>query len=941
VQTRNRSNIKRSALTSALLATLVAPGIAFAQEASDTQPSASSASSNTTELDKVTVTGSRIKRTEVEGPAPVVVVTAQDIEKQGFNTVYDALNTLSQFTGSVQNELSAGSFTQNASFLNLRGLGPGYQLVLINGRRAADYPLPYGGQSNAVNMANIPAAAIERIEILSGGASAIYGSDAVAGVVNVILKTNFEGDLITLRGGTTTRGGGDSGRLQWIGGKAGDKWSVTYAFEALEREAIYASQRSFMDSYRDDPSVDPADATAVEGVRFTVNRGTGAIREWPAAGGLNEICGRFSDFETFKSSPAAPAPNLCGYFGYPATQSIRNSDSSYSGYAYATYDFDSGMQAWAQGNYSYSKAKLSSATRFIQSGGSLGIGNFYDPQFGGTVGNILRIFTPSEVGNVGAQNNYVEKSMDLAVGLRGTFNDRFDWDATLSHARYNVDDDFNWPVASKVRDFFFGQRLGTHTNGLPIYRLNVDRLLNPLTPEQVAQFNDNYQSSADSQASQATFTFSGDLFELPAGPLAMAAVLEAAQQKYDISPDYRMEQDYTGNGGPMGRTATGGGGERNRYAAGLEFSVPIFSSLKANLAGRFDKYDDASSVDGASTWMAGLEWRPFDSLLLRGSHSTSFRAPDMHYIFARPSGFFLNGALDEYRCRRDGLNPLSNTDCGAGNTYTYSIEGVREGNRNLQEETGKSTTVGFVWDVVDQMSISVDYYQIELKGAVKDISYGYLMRNEADCRLGKTRDGSPVDGTSAACNYFRSLVGREGIDAVTGADERVVDYRSVPFNQASQKTSGIDATWKYKIDTDRWGDFDLSASWTHVLKLEDQEFPGSGTRNVRDHKQFFNFRSRVNWAASWNRDDWAASLYGYRWGSLPNWEETGRIGSYVIWNANVQKKLTNKATLGLYVNNVFDTLAPSDDSYNSYPFFWRAYSPIGREVFVQFEYKLN
>lgn len=461
--------------------------------------------------------------------------------------------------------------------------------------------------------------------------------------------------------------------------------------------------------------------------------------------------------------------------------------------------------------------------------------------------------------------------------------------------------------------------------------MNVDRLLNPLSPEDVAAFSDNFSNTSSSQASQATFGVSGDLFELPAGPLAMAGVLEAAQQKYDVSPDARMAQDYTGTGGPLGRTATGGGGDRNRYAVGLEFSIPIVSTLKANLAGRYDKYDDASSVDGAATWMAGLEYRPFESLLLRGSHATSFRAPDMHYIFAEPSGFFLNGALDEYRCRRDGLDPLSNTDCGSGTDYTYSIQGDRQGNRNLKEETGKSTTVGFVWDVMDQMSLSVDYYNIELKGAVKDISFGYLMRNEADCRLGQTRDGQPVDGTSAACDYFRSLVGRDGINPTTGEDEYVIDYHSVPFNQANQKTSGLDVAWKYKIDTDRWGDFDLGLNWTHVLKLEDQEFPGSGTRNVRDHKQFFNFRSRINWTASWERDDWATTVYGYRWGSLPNWAETGRIGSYVVWNANIQKKVTNKATIGLFVNNVFDEMSPKDDTYNTYPFFFYNYSPIGRE----------
>src|SRR5690606_9802343 len=268
-----RRRVQRDLLASAILATL-AFGISPAVLAQDAQEEdASTTAQPATNLDKVTVTGSRIKRVDIEGPTPVTVVTAEDIQAQGFNTVYEALNTLTQNDiGRLQNELTAGSFTQGAQFVSLRGLGPSYQLVLINGRRVADYPHPYNGQSNAINVGSIPAAAVERIEVLTGGASAIYGSDAVAGVINIILKTNYEGDLVTLRGGTTTEGGGDSGRVQWVGGKTGERWGVNYAFEYLHRDTIWASQRDFMDSYRDDPSVDPNGfVPAVEGIRLTIH----------------------------------------------------------------------------------------------------------------------------------------------------------------------------------------------------------------------------------------------------------------------------------------------------------------------------------------------------------------------------------------------------------------------------------------------------------------------------------------------------------------------------------------------------------------------------------------------------------------------------------------------------------------------------------------------
>ena len=267
--------LKRSRLSAALITALMVPFAASAVAQETGSPTQQPAQSTSTTLDKVTVTGSRIKKAEVEGPAPVVVLTAEDIEREGFSTVYEALSTLNQFTGSVQNEMTQSGFTPNAQFINLRGLGPGYTLILVNGKRMADYPVPYNSQSNAVSLSSIPAAAVSRIEVLTGGASAIYGSDAVAGVLNVITKDNYEGDSIRLRGGTTTMGGGDTGLAQWTGGKTGDKWSLTYSFEYLNREGILGSQREDRDSYYDNPDFRgrPEFATAVSGVYLYRNTG--------------------------------------------------------------------------------------------------------------------------------------------------------------------------------------------------------------------------------------------------------------------------------------------------------------------------------------------------------------------------------------------------------------------------------------------------------------------------------------------------------------------------------------------------------------------------------------------------------------------------------------------------------------------------------------------
>ena len=234
---------RRSVLARSLALALTIPfacGAAFAQEAADDEEEGSA---ETTQLDTVEVVGSRIKRAEIEGPSPVTVITAAQIEAEGFNTVYDALNTLTQTTGSFQNELFQNGFTPNAQVLNLRGLGPGRVLTLINGRRAADYPLPYNGQSNFVNLASVPTAAVERIELLAGGASAIYGSDAVAGVVNFILDNDFEGLKLEADTGITNYGDGFNYSISAAAGLAfaDNRGRLLLSGEIAHRDGIFST----------------------------------------------------------------------------------------------------------------------------------------------------------------------------------------------------------------------------------------------------------------------------------------------------------------------------------------------------------------------------------------------------------------------------------------------------------------------------------------------------------------------------------------------------------------------------------------------------------------------------------------------------------------------------------------------------------------------------
>jgi outer membrane receptor protein involved in Fe transport len=396
----------------------------------------------------------------------------------------------------------------------------------------------------------------------------------------------------------------------------------------------------------------------------------------------------------------------------------------------------------------------------------------------------------------------------------------------------------------------------------------------------------------------------------------------------------RTTPDYTGNERIFNWTAVTARGARDRYALGVEFNVPIVSSLTWSVAGRYDMYDDASDVGGAFTWQTGLEWRPLKSLLVRASHATSFRAPDMTYLYTGSSSNFY-WLTDVYRCRMDGIDPSSPACTSGSSDYYNQVQGTYAGNLRLEEETGKSLTFGVVWDILESMSLSADLYRIELNNAVAEIDREFLMQQEADCRIGRTLSGDPVDAGSPSCQFYSSLVGRND---GPGGNGRLNSYSSYPVNQSLMRTEGVDMAWRYGFDAGSTGHFNLKAGYTIVTKLESQLFPGDAMVNERDNKQYRNFRSKANWQLGWSKNDWQASVYGYRWGSLPNYANTARIAPYIVWNASLSTRVTPKTTLGLSVNNLFNKFHPTDYTYTSYPYFYRSYSPVGRQVYAELSY---
>ncbi|WP_186763548.1 TonB-dependent receptor plug domain-containing protein [Shewanella algae] len=197
----------------------------------------------TEQVERIEVTGSRIKRTDMENASPVVVMSAADIEKGGFNSVQDVLGNLSQNSGGSMTQQEVHGFTPAASSVNLRGVGAGRVLTLINGKRVPKYPFGAGGTDSFVDTANIPLGAIERIEILTTGASAIYGSDAMGGVINIILKKDVEQTTFKYRFSDTDEGGLRNNQFSFMTGVSSDTANLTFFAEYEDRTALKGTDR--------------------------------------------------------------------------------------------------------------------------------------------------------------------------------------------------------------------------------------------------------------------------------------------------------------------------------------------------------------------------------------------------------------------------------------------------------------------------------------------------------------------------------------------------------------------------------------------------------------------------------------------------------------------------------------------------------------------------
>ena len=937
------------------------------------------------DVGRVTVTGSRIKRTEIEGASPLLVITRDDIDNAGFNTVFDAVSSLSQNTGETVGEQFQAGFNPNINAINLRDFGPGRTLVLVNGKRMADYPYPYNGEASSFNYASIPLAVVDRIEILAAGASSIYGSDAIAGVINVITIDGLEDKSLRVFSGTHLSGGGDNTTVEFAGGGFTDKLSYTYAFEFYKQDAIYGDDRKEFDSYLD--RKDPSRRYPTRALLF---RSYNNYYQWTpeqARAGTYSCQGADPAYTTEEPYPQyySGRGGYCGLDeGYATLVNERERSSAYFSLTYELtdkvsmygkaifFDMDAFGSYTNQFYYDYIAGYFDE--KYFPAGFTWDAADYcfyaafgYDV-CGGNPNDTSFVFADFLFQKIWSDSlwssTYSEEAETYVLGLQGVLDNGWAWDVSYTDNTYDmISRGTNFAYSALDSAFY---RIGQNdqvgnpcqkdaSNNFGLYDpfallglgyayayaygqatcANMDWLYASQTDADVQALKLPNIEPASSFSEFFLAEMSGELFDMPYGPVLFAAHYEYQNVGYNVALDQKNKDGLLwGSGG------VDGGGERDRTAFGIELTFPLTQTLLVDISARNDEYDDKVVNIDRTTLGATFEYRPTDSFLLRGTWNESFRAPDMPYIFVGERRSYTQ-PTDYYQCWYSGQWPN-----GCGQYSSINVDGVLLGNKNLKEEEGDSYSLGFVWQPADRLVLTFDMFHIQLEDIVNDLATDAIMLDELSCRAAAagTPIGDLVEYSSSYCATILDSVRRGG--RPTEADEAlrvpeggVSAIYNQPINMSGQEFIGADYSIAYSWVTDNYGDFSirLNGTYQHDLKFASRK----GDPLISYMDSAYALRSRQTTYFNWSYGDWYVGGSVYRIGHAEGFD--GKKSPYLETSLVVGYELTDKSSISVNVQNLFDSYPDKDASYNSgssyYPFGVNPflYPLLGRQLYVTYE----
>ncbi len=819
-------------------------------------------------MEAFSVTGSRIKRIDTETPQPLVRVTEADFKATGFTTLGDAIRAMPQMAGQSLVSTDGGtSFTPGVSSFNLRGLGNNNTLVLINGRRAAPYASAgFNGFQTVFDFNSIPTAAIESIEVLKDGASAIYGSDAVAGVVNINLKRDYTGMTTELSYGNTIGTDSNERSAFVIFGAQQGKISLVTTFDFQQRASIYG---------RDLVYANTSDGAPFGG--FTQSSSAGPIGAVRGLADLVTFPAGTAFFATPQTNPtlAAATPGIPLY-NFQELSGFTPDTRSFGVYTRANYEFTENLTGFFEGSFRRSEVDIDAAPSpyFASSergDSATGAGLFpatnpFNP-FGQNIVDLRWRIT--ELGN--RIQDITSDSPRLVAGLEGTLPwSDWSWNAALLYSKNNL--------TALSRNTTSDRLVQSAFNGVVIN--GVTKFANPFGPNDpdIINFlritNPNYD---EFEVRSADISASGSIYSLPAGDVGLAVGAEVRTERIE-NIGTQLNRDGQIVGGSEGSDTFG---DRRLYSYYAEVNVPVFKSdtvgsMELQAAVRHESYSDFGETTKPK--LAAV-YRPLPELLLRASFGESFLAPNLAFLYTTQSTSFTSNTL------QDPLRPAD---------PRIQVRQFGGGNPGLQPEETEVTYGGVViqpfarkqGNLFRDLSFGVDYFKFEQDNLINRLSAAQILANPAFAPLvlrNPPAPGETVGTISAVLTTWQNLSRGE--------------YEGYDFN----------ARWI--LPRNEWGQFRAEVSGTYIDNYEVTTATGTLV-DLDGEYSFPQFRATATLA--WNRGDWAASLFVQHIGEYLDNFEIARVSAQYVINPQIAYKGWFNSTITVGVRNVLDKDPPRD-----------------------------
>jgi iron complex outermembrane receptor protein len=914
-------------------------GLAQAQTTTETAAPASTA--------RVEITGSRIRQVDLETAQPIQVMTQEQIQKTGLVTVGDLINNLSSAGTPAFSKGSTltSNREQGGQFIDMRNLGSNRLLVLVNGKRWTQTVAGYTDTST------IPASMIERIEILKDGASSIYGSDAIAGVVNFILKKTMQGGQASAYVGQNEKGDGKSKDFSLSYGAGDDKANMMFGLTHTEQGAVWAKDREIT-------------ATTYGPNHLNANFGAGPwgrIRQVSATGaatGFNKYLNHTGSYNG--DGTGSSSRDKANYHDYLPTGSTTPADADTfnstnqmmfqsptrltsiftKGSIALPYDMrftTTAMFADRQSSRQNAGYPLSSTSQakfpvYIDKNSYF---NPYGAGAPGVVGAGEDLFFYRRTIDVPRVTENENRTLHVDAALEGEFsllNKAWNWSVAYNHGAVSGSvlstGNLNLPNLKKAVGPSFknasGQiQCGTAANPISLAEcVPFDVLGGPsaATPAALNYVMSTGQATYGSTVNSATADITGELFSLPAGGLGVAAGLEHRSVGGYDRPGQFEQSGYSTD--LAGNATVGKYTVREAY---LEFNIPVLKNLpfaellSLDIASR---YSDYSNFGNTTNSKASFMWKPIKDLLVRGTYAQGFRAPAVGDTFGGGSQSFdsyldacdsqwgeaAKNAEVKARCTAAGV-PVnfrqvnqagSPVPSGGAQTPVPFNTGV--GNDSLKPETAATKTFGLVYSpsFVNGLTVAVDYFDILVKNRITGVSAAYTINQ---CY---------VNNVQFFCNNIKR-------DPVTG---QISSLTRGNTNLGQMGTKGIDLSFSYRLPRTSFGLFNVRSESTYV---------DSWRTKSRDDAQFINYageygihRVKSNLALDWSLGNWNATFASRYYSAVKThcWTSTvecsnptdtaswgtgyNRQGAVVYSDLSVGYSLPWKGKLMVGANNLFD-----------------------------------